>query len=436
MNPRRRLCEYLRILSFPEYSSMPRLAAALLALVPLAPLFAADSPTWPQFGGPTGDFRTAAKAPDKLAPAAIKWRAPISLGESSVVGDGTRLYTMTGTSDETDRTKGTESVIALDPKDGSRIWEHKYAVIGLPKGDTPVKGGRCGPQASPCVVGGRVIAIGYTGRVTALDAATGKVLWEKELEKDFGGERPEFGFASSPVPLDKLVLIPVGGKQTALVALDPADGSEKWRTAAERASCATPQVATVCGVRQIVHLSRNVLHGYSIADGKELWAYKLPVQGLTNVPSPLVLADDRVVISGQGVNGMRLLKVAKAGDAYEVKEVWKAAPQFFYCVWGVIGDRLYGSAKDDFVTVNLADGEVQRTGTGLKDANLVLADGAPLVLRKDGHLVRFKFTDGAADAVFDLPVTAARTWTPPTVVGDTLYVRNTTEVVAVSLAGK
>lgn len=413
---------------------MPRLSFALVVAVATSAL--AAEPTWPQFGGPTGDFRTPAKSPDKFADSAVLWRVPIGLGESSVIGDGTRLYTMTGTSDEKDRTTGTESVIALDPKTGKPLWEYKYTVSGLPKGETPVKGGRCGPQASPCVVGGRVIAVGYTGHISALDAATGKVLWEKELVADFGGERPEFGFASSPVPLDKLVLIPVGGKKTALAALDPADGAVRWQTAAERASCATPQVVTLAGVRQIVHLTRSVLHGYSTADGTELWAYKLPLEGLTNVPSPLVLPGDRVVISGQGVKGMRLLKVAKDGEKLAAKEVWKADPQFFYCNWGVIGDVLYGATQTGFVAVSLKDGEVQWANAGLKDANLVLADGVPLLLAKDGRLARCKFTDTGVEETAKLAATPHRTWTPPSVVGTTLYVRNTKELVAVSLAGR
>lgn len=412
---------------------MPRLA--LLLLLASTPLLAAE-PTWPQFGGPTGDFRTPTKAPDKLADSAVLWRVPIGLGESSVIGDGTRLYTMTGTSDEKDRTTGTESVIALDPKTGKPLWEHKYAVSGLPKGETPVKGGRCGPQATPCVIGGRVIAIGYTGRVSALDAATGKVLWEKELVADFGGERPEFGFASSPVPLDKLVLIPVGGKKTALAALDPADGAVKWQAAAERASCATPQVVTLGGTEQVVHTSRNKVSGYSPADGAELWSYPLPMPGLTNVPSPLVLAGDRIVISGQGANGMRLLAVTKAGGKFTATEKWKTATKFFYCTWVAVGDTLYGAWGDGFGAVSLKDGEVLWEDKKWKESNPVLAGGVPLVLRGDGRLARCEFTDAGVKEASGLAATPHRTWTPPSVVGTTLYVRNTTELVAVSLAGR
>jgi outer membrane protein assembly factor BamB len=415
---------------------MRHFAVLLSAVAFLAPVHAAESPNWTQFGGPTGDFRVAAKLPDSFESVKVLWRVPIGLGESSVVGDGTRLFTMFGTSDADDRTKGTEHVVALDPKDGKPIWEHKYAVSGLPKGDTPVKGGRCGPQSTSCVSGGRVFAIGYTGRVSALDAATGKVLWEKELTTDFGGEAPEFGFASSPVMLDKLLLIPAGGKKTSLVAVDPADGSEKWRTVADRASYCTPQIVTVCGEKQIVHMTRNKLNGFSPADGKQLWSFTLALEGLTNVPSPLVLSGDRIVISGQGVKGMRMLKVTKTGDTFTVKEVWKTDPQFFYCNWGVIGDVLYGYGGSAFVAVNLADGEVVWSDKAQKEANWLSFDGTPLVLRGDGQLARCKFTDSGVEVLAKLAATTVRTWTPPSVIGDRVYVRNTTELVAVSLGVK
>ncbi len=402
----------------------------LCLLVATAPALAAD---WTRFGGPAGDFTTTAVPPDTLTDKAVAWRVPIGLGESGVVGDGTRLFTTDGVRDKGDPTRGTERVIALDPKNGKPLWEHKYAVEKLPKGDTPVKGGKSGPQATPCVSGGRVIAIGYTGHVSALDAATGKVLWEKELTTDFAAVSPEFGFAGSPVPLGELVLIPTGGKKgPALVALDPATGKEKWRTGDDAASCATPQVVKLCGTEQIVHLSRNKVSGYSPADGRELWTYTLPMPGLTNVPSPLVLADDRVVISGQGANGLKLLKVTKGGDQFAVKEVWKAAPKFFYCTWVAAGDVLYGAWGDGFGAVSLKDGEVLWEDKKWKDANPVLAGGVPLLLSGKGRLARCQFADGGVKEGSGFDATG-RSWTPPTVVGDRVYLRDGKEVVAVNL---
>ncbi len=409
---------------------MPRLPRLLLLLLASTPLLAAD---WTHFGGPAGNFTTPAKLPDTLTDKAVAWRIPIGLGESGVVGDGTRLFTMSGERDKDDPTKGTERVIALEPKDGKPLWEHKYEVEKLPKGNTPVKGGKSGPQATPCVTGGRVIAVGYTGRVSAVEAAIGKVLWEKELTTDFAAVSPEFGFAGSPVPLGQLVLIPTGGKKgPALVALDPADGSEKWRTGDDAASCATPQVVTLCGVEQVVHLSRNKLSGYSPADGSELWSFKLPLEGLTNVPSPLVLPDDRIVISGQGMKGMKLLKVTKGGQTFAVKETWKADPQFFYCTWVSAGDTLYGAAGDGLVAVSLKDGEVLWTDKKWKDANAVLAGGVPLILSGKGRLARCGFTDTGVKEASGFDATG-RAWTPPSVVGDRVYLRDGKEIVAVNL---
>lgn len=406
---------------------MPRFALLLLFV---SPALAAD---WTHFGGPAGNFTTPAKLPDTLSDKSVAWRTPVGLGESGVVGDGKLLFTMDGVRDKDDATKGTERVVALDPKDGKPVWEHKYAVEKLPKGDTPVKGGKSGPQSTPCVVGGRVIAVGYTGRVSALDAASGKVLWEKELTTDFVAVSPEFGFAGSPVPLGKLVLVPSGGKKgPALVALDPETGKEKWRAGDDAASCATPQVAKVCGEEQVVHLSRNKLSGYSLSDGSELWSFKLPLQGLTNVPSPLVLPDDRVVISGQGVKGMKLLKVTKADGKFAVTEVWKGDPQFFYCTWVAIGDTLYGAWGDGFGAVSLKDGEVLWTDKKWKESNTVLAGGVPLVLSGKGRLARCEFTaDGLKEGSgFDA---VGRAWTPPSVVGDRVYLRDGKQIVAVSL---
>jgi outer membrane protein assembly factor BamB len=412
---------------------------SFLFMIPLCGFLAsipAAEPIWNQFGGPTGDYVSTAQLPKSFDSSAIAWRVPIGLGESSVVGDGTRLYTMAGKPSTTDKTKGTEQILALNPKDGKTVWEHQYEVSGLPAGETPVKGGHCGPQATPCLYDGKLFGIGYTGRVTALECKTGKPIWEKELAADFGGAPPEFGFASSPVMVDDLLLIPVGGKKTALVAVDPNSGQEKWRTSADAASCCTPQIATLGGKRQIVHLSRNALHGYSIADGAELWSYKLPLPGLTNVPSPLLLPDDRIIISGQGVKGMQLLKITCVDEKFSANLVWKGDPQFFYCNWGVINNILYGYGGTAFVAVNLKDGEVIWSDKNQKEANWILANGVPLVLRGDGQLARCQFNDTGVEVSSKLQATNARTWTPPSIVGNNIYVRNTTELVAVSLSGQ
>jgi outer membrane protein assembly factor BamB len=406
---------------------MPRLA---LLLFLASPALASD---WAQFGGPAGTFTTPSTLPETFTDKAVAWRVPVGLGESGIVGDGKRLFTMDGVRDKDDATRGTERVVALDPKDGKPVWEHKYAVDKLPKGDTPLKGGKSGPQATPCVTGGRVIAIGYTGRVSALDAATGKVLWEKELTTDFAAVSPEFGFAGSPVPLGKLVLIPAGGKKgPALVALDAETGKEKWRAGDDAASCATPQIATLGREEQIVHLSRNKVSGYSPADGSELWTYKLPLAGLTNVPSPLVLSGDRVVISGQGVKGMRLLAVSKADGKFAVKEVWKGDAELFYCNAVAVGDTLYGATREEYGAVSLKDGEILWTDKKWKESNTVLAGGVPLVLSGKGRLARCEFTaDGLTEKNgFDA---TGRAWTPPSVVGDRAYLRDGKEVVAVNL---
>ncbi|MFY7951546.1 MAG: hypothetical protein ACOVT5_03475, partial [Armatimonadaceae bacterium] len=158
----------------------------------------------------------------------------------------------------------------------------------------------------------------------------------------------------------------------------------------------------------------------------------LKVPGLTNVPSPLVLPDDRVLVSGQGVDGTRLLKVTKDGEKFAVKELWKTDPQFFYCNWVVSGGTLHGAAKDGFVAVSLKDGEVLWADRKWKDANVLLASGVPLVLSGKGRLARCEFTDTGVKETSGFDA-VGRAWTPPSAVSDHVYLRDGKEIVAVKL---
>ena len=69
--------------------------------------------------------------------------------------------------------------------------------IKLGKASSP--GGYVGPRSQPTVAGDVVYALGQSGDLVCVDAATGTERWRKEYVKDFGGTEPQWGFSEAPL---------------------------------------------------------------------------------------------------------------------------------------------------------------------------------------------------------------------------------------------
>ncbi|HXG23499.1 MAG TPA: PQQ-binding-like beta-propeller repeat protein, partial [Chthonomonadales bacterium] len=173
----------------------------------------------------------------------IKWRVPISNGYSGpTVADG-RVYV----TDYVATPKPQEQVHCFDWETGRKLWSHTYDVtyggVGYPNG----------PRASVTVFDGRAYALGAVGHLSCLEAITGRVLWSKDLDKEYNIRMPEWGIAAAPLIEGDLVIVHIGGSNRAcLVAFDKKSGQERWRALEDRASYSAPIVIRQAGKRVLV----------------------------------------------------------------------------------------------------------------------------------------------------------------------------------------
>ncbi|MBS3023930.1 methanol/ethanol family PQQ-dependent dehydrogenase [Acidiphilium multivorum] len=119
-----------------------------------------------------------------------------------------------------------DHLIAFNAKTGKKLWEYDY---DLPK--TALKTVCCGANNRGVAVYGNEVFMGtLDNHVLALDATTGKVLWNVALEK------PGIGYSISEAPMivDGKVIIGSGGGEYGargfIVGLDAQTGKLLWKT--------------------------------------------------------------------------------------------------------------------------------------------------------------------------------------------------------------
>src|SRR5262245_25840524 len=189
---------------------------------------AATAQSWPQWGGPQRNFMVDAKGLAETWPAGGPkrlWSRELGEGHSSIVVDQGRLYTMYSRG-------GQEFVVALDAATGKTVWETGYAA---PTTGLKLENGN-GPHSTPLVVGNLLFTVGVIGKLQAFEKQTGAVVWSHDLYQEYGGTRMGRGYSCSPLAYKNTVIVTVGGAGQALMAFDQKTGavrSEERRVGTE-----------------------------------------------------------------------------------------------------------------------------------------------------------------------------------------------------------
>jgi outer membrane protein assembly factor BamB len=394
------------------------------ALLVIANSIYAPAGDWPQWRGPnhddisseTGLLQDWPEGGPKLA-----WEAKgLGTGFASVSILGDRIYTAGD--------KGADSMVeALNLNDGKSLWATRIGKAGE-VGNPPFEG----PRATPTTDGSLVFAVNQWGEMVCVQADTGKEIWRKDYTKDFGGTRPDWGYAESPlIDGDKVVVTP-GGKQGAVVALDKKTGAVRWQSKefTDAAHYSSLIVAEPGGGRQYIVLTPSSVAGISATDGKLLWKGSRKGQ-VAVIPTPIYSEGFVYVTSGYGA-GCNLFKLSPNSGSFSVEQVY-ANRLMVNHHGGVVklGDFVYGYSDNkgwtcqDFKTGEAKWQNKQKLGKG----SLVFADRR-LYLRQEDKKGTVALIEPSPDGYrehghFDQPDRSSQnSWPHPVVAGARLYLRD------------
>jgi outer membrane protein assembly factor BamB len=342
---------------------------------------------WAQWRGPSrdGHVLSGEKVPTNLpAEIQVRWRIPTGEGFSSpvVAGGG-----VSGKVFFSDLQAGKEVVHAVEAATGKELWQ---APLDAGFKDDWGQGPRCTPVAD----GQRVFVQSCRGELECLSAAAGKVLWRKNYVQDFGaifmGETgpaagaTRHGNSGAPVVDGEHLIAQAGGlKGASLVCFDKASGAVVWKSQNDTAGNAAPVIATLGGVRQVISFTALGLIGVDASDGALLWRVPLNTRLGRHVITPVVVDD--LVIVGSYQTGLVAVKVTPDRPNFKAELAWTSkelASNFASPV--AVGGYVYGvGPRQNVYCAEARTGKMAWSQTGLVRAAGERAFATFLVLGKN-----------------------------------------------------
>ena len=389
----------------------------------------AQQPAWPQFGGPTRNFhanagKLAVSWPDG-GPKQL-WKRPLGEGFSAIAADGDVLFTLyqRGT---------TEVAIALDAKSGATIWETAY--------ESPITSNETrapGPRATPLIVGDALFTVGATGKLHRLHKQSGKIEWAHDLYAEFKPPLQDEYYAASPLAYRDTIIVPVGAPGASIVAFDQKTGKLVWNAHDYQISYASPILIDVDGQTQAVVTMQTEVIGIDPSNGALLWSHPHANRTKTNVSTPVWGDGNLLFVSSAYDSGGRMLRLTRNETRTTVEELWFSRDLRVHVANAIrIGDTIYGSSGDFgppvFSALDVQTGKIKWQHRDIAKSAFLYADGKFIMLSEQGELW---LTSPAAEGLqvhSRAEVLKPISYTPPTLVGTRLYLRDRVSVVALDL---
>jgi outer membrane protein assembly factor BamB len=431
---------------------------------------------WPQWLGPKRDgvWRETGIL-DKFPEGGPKsrWRTPIAAGYTGPAVANGRVYVMDRkvaldakkpTNDfMRGNIAGTERVLCLNETNGSILWTHEYDcpyTVSYP----------LGPRTTPIVKDGKLYTLGTEGNLFCLDAVgdqasagapkgeTTKVIWSRELQKDYKVKAPMWGFSAHPLLDGQKLICIVGGEGSTVVAFDKDTGKEIWKalTAKEPGYC-PPMIYEAGGKRQLIIWNGDAVHGLDPETGKVYWTEKAEAYMGMAISTPRKLGD-RLFLTGT-FNHSAMFQLAS--DHPDAKLAWKGSKTTsFDSVFGTpyaLGDVIYGTSSDgELCCIEAETGkrlwttlEPNRDRKPIRSADVFIVklgdQGDRFFLYNDlGDLIIADMTPKGYKQIDKAHLLDTTTkafnrevlWSHPAFANRSAYLRNDKEIICVSLAAK
>ena len=405
------------------HSSIAMTPPVLAVNSPASAVKALRSPgDYPQF---LGSNRDGSAAPVRLArdwkqdAPLLLWRQAIGPAWSGFAVVNDRAVTLEQQGDE-------ELTVCHDLFTGKRIWARadraRYGRSG--NQNTTIAGE--GPRTTPTVAGRHVYSLGALGNLSCLELDSGKLIWSTNIISANGAGVGDWGVSGSPLVVGEVVVVNPGGPNRSLAAYDRLTGERRWAEGNGGASYSSPVEMKLGGVAQVVIVASGAVFGHDAATGRVLWSYPWPAK-YPNVSSPILIGDDRVLVSSGYGMGSALFQV-KHGDTWSATPLWKSIrlKSKFANLFSRDG-FIYGLDDGILVCLDAATGELKWKEGRYGHGQMIMCGDVLLVMAESGEVVLVEPNPSGLKELTRFTALTDKTWNPAALAGDILLVRNDKE---------
>jgi outer membrane protein assembly factor BamB len=397
-------------------------------------LSSASAGDWPQWQGPDRDAVSKEsgllKEWTKDGPPLVWKIKELGGGYSGPSIAAGRIYGMSNRGDD-------EVIWALTETDGRTLWVTRLG----PAIKQSMPQGKEGPGCTPTVDGELLYVVGLGGDVACLQVKDGKIIWQRSLQKDFGGSVPTWSYRESPlVDGDKVIYTP-SGEDATLVALDKLTGKTIWKSQVPgnpKAAYASAIAIDFDGQRQYVQLTAKALVGVAAADGKFLWRYDRAANSHGINCSTPIYHDGMVFAASAYGAGGGLVKLSKdANGGVKAEEIYFCKKMQNHhggmilldgCLYGANGGNEGGALVClDFQTGNVLWDERDDSEHRAPKGSVVLADGRLYYRTEKGTMLLIEPNPKqyVERGRFEQPDRSQQpAWTHPVIANGKLYLRD------------
>lgn len=378
---------------------------------------------WPGFRGPARDgiIRDLQIETDWLTmPPEELWRRPVGPGWSSFAVQGELFYTQ--------EQRGEDEVVSCyNLSTGAQVWLHSD------KARFWESNSGAGPRGTPTLKDGRLYTLGGTGILNALDARDGTRLWSRNVAIDTETKIPMWGFSSSPLVVNDLLIVAAAGS---LIAYDLGSGAPRWSIPAGGDCYSSPHLMDISGVPQILLQNEAGVFSIKPSNGTILWQHAWPGHPIVQ---PAQTLNGDVLVSINDRSGIRRLSIVQESSGWTITERWTSdyvKPYFNDSV--VHNGHVYGFDGPRIACIDIADGARKWKGGRYGRGQFVLlADqDVLLILSEKGELALVQAMAEEFTEIARIPAIEGKTWNHPVIVRDVLLIRNAQEMAAYRLPKK
>ncbi|KLU05396.1 hypothetical protein RISK_002603 [Rhodopirellula islandica] len=386
---------------------------------------------WPSIRGPQYDG-SAASGDQELAEGPLKlkvvWKHPIGSGYSGVVKSGDRLVSAMA-----DMVADQEYVVAMSAVTGETLW--KTPTGKVMKG---ANGSFDGPVSTPAADDTQTYHLSPFGILAAYDLTDGSIVWQHDLKTEYSVEPNFYGFGTSPIVHDDVLIIPVGSPEGAVMGFDTRTGEVVWKAGQDQAAFQSAVTMELAGETTVLVACNTTLFAIRPATGELIWsrphggASGEPVAAVVPVPLPgggLFLNDSR-----DGSTGLNL-------HADGATERWSGRTiRNTYCVPVMSGGLLCSYSSRFLVAVDPETGDQVWRTRSPSNGFLATVAGRLVVATLDGSLhvgdvTEDGFHEAAQTQVFKTGDTDSEglMWALPSIAGRSIYLRSLGAIARIDL---